>query len=120
MIVPSRRESRWLPGFFLFKSFRLGWGPAVPAGRYLVSHLRCLAPGPGEPVFMDGPKKRSRVFLYGPSILGRLPGFFLFKGLEWSEAELFLQAHVAPRRLSGLRQFLVFSESIFVLRYVGA
>ena len=54
---------------------------------------------------MDGPKKRLRAFLHGPSILGRLPGFFLFKGLEWSEAELFLQAHVAPRRLSGLPQF---------------
>ena len=45
---------------------------------------------------MDGPKKRMRAFLDGPPVVGRLPGFF-FEGLEWSEAELFLQAHVAPR-----------------------
>ncbi|MBR3542286.1 MAG: hypothetical protein IKN82_01145 [Treponema sp.] len=48
-----------------------------------------------------------------------LPGFF-FKGLEWSEAELFLQAHVAPRRLSGLRQFAVFRRKIPVLPPIGA
>ena len=100
MIVPSRRESRWLPGFFLFKSFRLGWGPAVPAGRVLGSHLRRTAPAPSEPDCIDEPKKRWRVFLDGSSILGRLPGFFLpfslFCGL-WPS--LFCWGLCLPRRL---------------------
>jgi len=41
-----------------------------------VSHLRRRLPASGEPGFMDGPKKRFRVFLYGSSIVGRPPGFF--------------------------------------------
>ena len=40
------------------------------------SHLRRTAPAPSEPDCIDEPKKRWRVFLDGPSILGRLPGFF--------------------------------------------
>ncbi|MEE3411862.1 MAG: hypothetical protein VZQ47_05200 [Treponema sp.] len=40
------------------------------------SHLRRRLPASVEPGFMDEPKKRFRAFLYGPSILGRLPGFF--------------------------------------------
>ena len=64
----------------------MGWGPAVPAGRYLGSHLRRRLPASGEPGLIDEPKKRLRAFLDGSSIVGRLPGFFLFKGSEWSDA----------------------------------
>jgi len=46
------------------------------------SHLRRRLPASVEPGFMDGPKKRSRVFLHGPSILGRLPGFFFLDAAE--------------------------------------
>ena len=127
MIVLSRRESRWLPGFFLFKSFRLGWGPAVPAGRVPGSHLRRRLPASGEPGLIDEPKKRWRVFLHGSSIVGRLPGFFLSKasarrskrGAE-SHSINFCLACDFSRRLSGLRQFLAFSRLISVLPSVGA
>ena len=77
MIVPSRRESRWLPGFFLSESlFSVSWhcrsgGPRPRQPPAASRHSR------SEPGWADGPKKRLRAFLHGPSILGRLPGFFL-------------------------------------------
>ena len=51
-------------------------GCAGHAGSDPGSHLRRTAPVRSEPGFMDGPKKRLRAFLNGPSIVGRLPGFF--------------------------------------------
>ena len=51
-------------------------GFAFPASSDFVSHLRRSGPVRSEPVLMEGPKKRLRAFLHGPSILGRLPGFF--------------------------------------------
>ena len=127
MIVPSWRESRWLPGFFLFKSFRIGNGRPVQGAFRPRQPPAASRHSRSEPGWADGPKKRMRAFLHGPSILGRLPGFFLPKKLRPARgaAESPFQQFLAfipslSRRVMGLLQFPVFSKLILVFPTLGA
>ena len=102
MIVPSRRESRWLPGFFLSASLFCGlwpslfcWGLCLPR-RLVRNHMERFravpamhAPTPAATCgvatqslrarLIDEPKNCLRNFFNGSSILGRLPGFFCLR-----------------------------------------